>query len=62
MMFRGVKCETIIGKTIDEVFPDFISTSYPMLLKQVVINQKECNFGTILYGDERIKMSRFKTR
>jgi PAS domain S-box-containing protein len=53
--FLGIKIEDIVGKTIDENFPNLREQKIPQKFTQVIKTQKPANLEDVIYKDNRIE-------
>jgi CheY-like chemotaxis protein len=61
-LFTGVSRNDVVGKTLDENFPDLRKQGVPRLYAEVVRSGKPMELGDVLYGDDRVKENWFSVR
>ncbi len=61
-IFTGIKRETVIGKLIDEAFPNLRSKGIPQLYAEIIRNKMHTNVGDVFYKDENIAGNWYNVR
>lgn len=61
-MIIGIPNESLIGKLIDENFPNLISKGIPQKYSKVIRDQKPITLEDVQYSDERVISSWFKVK
>ena len=60
--YLSVPSETVYGKTMAGIFPDFFDTQLPKIFQEVAISGEAKNFGEVRYGDEKVPDGIFTAR
>lgn len=55
----GLDRSYVIGKTIDELFPELRKLNLPQIYAEIIRTNSEKTFETITYGDERLKTASY---
>ncbi len=60
--YLSVPSETVYGKTMAGIFPDFFDTHLPKIFQEVALSGEAKNFGEVRYGDEKVPDGIFTAR
>ncbi len=60
--YLSVPSETVYGKTIAGIFPDFFDTQLPKIFQEVALSGEAKDLGEVRYGDERVPDGIFTAR
>lgn len=62
LLATGISPDTIIGRTLREVFPPFMETEIPAIYLEVARGGTARSLGDVTYGDDRVETSVFAAR
>jgi len=60
--YLSVPSETVYGKTMAGIFPDFFDTQLPKIFQEVALSGEVKDLGEVRYGDERVPDGIFTAR
>ena len=60
--YLSVPSETVYGKTMAGIFPDFLATQLPKVFQEVALSGEAKDLGEVRYGDERVRDGIFAVR
>src|SRR5882762_7684448 len=60
--YLSVPSETVYGKTMAGIFPDFFDTQLPKIFQEVALSGEAKDLGEVRYGDERVPDGIFTAR
>ena len=60
--YLSLPSETVYGKTMAGIFPDFFDTQLPKIFQEVALSGEAKDLGEVRYGDERVPDGIFTAR